>query len=252
MEMKSDEFQTLQLRVDRISSELDKKNAIQAVNTKWLITVGAIILASLGFTSFVQLPKEASRAATQQVGIQIQDRAKEIISDLEKYQKTAREIEAGLTRVSEIDKIANLPIGTIIPSMLNESSFAETVADPTDFDSEKSKWVLADGRNVDGSEYAGKVKPQLPDLRGMFLRGMNEGRTDGDPDQDRQVGSYQADAFAKHDHNLKFHYRSFKGDGGKGRPALDEGTSPKPVTPIQGNRETRPKNVAVYFYIKIN
>ena len=262
MELKNDEFQTLRLRVDKISSELDKKNTVQAVNTKWMITVGAVILASLGFTSFVQLPREASRAATEQVGIQIQDKAEKIISDLENHQTTAKIIEAELTKVSELDKIANLPIGTIMPSMLEWSSFAETVGDPYDFDEKVSRWVLADGRQDITKTRYGKLlgnTRHTPDLRGMFLRGMNDGRNDGkqDPEQGRTAGEYQRDALQQHGHvtdakKLKYHDPTtnlgYKSEGGAHAPAA----SVTNVTGANAEVETRPKNVAVYFYIKIN
>ena len=71
MTVKDDEFQTLRLRVDQISSEFDKQGRVRAVNTKWMLTVGAVIVAALGYTNFVQLPKEAAKAAKEQVGPEI-------------------------------------------------------------------------------------------------------------------------------------------------------------------------------------
>jgi hypothetical protein len=68
MELKDDEFQALSLKVDQISSELDKQNTVRVVNTKWMIIVGAVILSALGFTSFVKLPREANRAVEEKVG----------------------------------------------------------------------------------------------------------------------------------------------------------------------------------------
>jgi hypothetical protein len=155
--------------------------------------------------------------------------------------------------------IANLPVGTVIASYLTPLQIQENYGD---------EWVLANGDDVSTKSQFFKItgKTRLPDLRGMFLRGMNEGRNDGkqDPQQNRTAGEYQPDVFKEHDHGLVFHYRSFKGDvigaeGEEGRPALD-----KPVAghkndinkpgflPKEGKDETRTKNVAVYFYIKIN
>ena len=69
---------------------------------------------------------------------------------------------------------ATLPIGTIISSMLKPATIGIKYGD---------KWVLADGRRVSPkSEYTKLTgETTLPDLRGMFIRGMNEGRKDGDP-----------------------------------------------------------------------
>jgi hypothetical protein len=104
MELKNDEFQALRLKVDQISSELDKQNTVRVVNTKWMIIVGAVILSALGFTSFVQLPREANRAVEEKVGKNIMDIADDLIRRSE--------------RVKEEDFV-NLPLGTIIPSMLD-------------------------------------------------------------------------------------------------------------------------------------
>jgi hypothetical protein len=53
---------------------------------------------------------------------------------------------------------------------------------------------------------------------------------------------------------MKYHWRSFVGAGGHGRPAVTDWTDDKSTkgAPTQGGVETRPRNVAVYFYIKIN
>ena len=93
MEIKDDEFQTLRQRVDQISSELDKQNTVRVVNTKWMIIVGAVILAALGFTSFVQLPREAARAAREQVGPEIIEKANEILSHLQRIDANANEMK---------------------------------------------------------------------------------------------------------------------------------------------------------------
>jgi len=156
--------------------------------------------------------------------------------------------EGYLEEILNLKKIANLPIGTIIASMLDPNSFAESVADTN-----RTTWVLADGRDVKESGYCQLTgSPKTPDLRGMFLRGVNKGRSDADPEINRTVGSYQADAFKSHKHKLS-DYRVGAEDAGKRVAVLDP--SSKKVeshTMSEGFPETRPKNVAVYFYIKIN
>jgi hypothetical protein len=139
--------------------------------------------------------------------------------------------------------IANLPVGTVIASYLTPLQIQENYGD---------EWVLANGDDVSTKSQFFKItgKTRLPDLRGVFLRGMNfEGGKDPDT---RDVGDYQEDAFKKHDHDLVFHRQSFQGSGGKGKPAMDEPDGEISGKPDQGASETRPKNVAVYFYIKIN
>ena len=82
METNNDEFQALRQRLDHVSSELDKQDAVRAVNTKWMVIVGAVILAALGFTSFVQLPREAARTAKEQIGPEILEEANKIVAEL--------------------------------------------------------------------------------------------------------------------------------------------------------------------------
>ena len=96
MEIKNDEFQTLRLKVDQISSELDKQHAIRAVNTKWMIIVGSLIIAMLGFTSFIQIPKEAKKAAKEEIGPKTIQAAKDTLSELILYERQAEEILSNL------------------------------------------------------------------------------------------------------------------------------------------------------------
>jgi hypothetical protein len=102
-----------------------------------------------------------------------------------------------------------------------------------------------------------------PDLRGVFLRGVNEGRGDGkqDPDE-RKAGSYQQDALQEHGHktDAKAWEETTKGDNYGYRTSQHKASpaSVDNVTNLKGARaasvavETRPRNVAVYYYIKIN
>ncbi|MBN1932888.1 MAG: hypothetical protein JW786_14895 [Desulfobacterales bacterium] len=175
----------------------------------------------------------------------------------------AKRVKKELEEISDLQQIANLPIGTIVPSMLHPSLFAKVVGDPSVFDPEKSSWVLADKqKDITRSRY-GKLLNNTrytPDLRGMFLRGMNEGRNDGkqDPKRDRIAGDYQRDALQEHGHETtatEFKWNDTTTDYGY----TSEGKAHAPTAsvmtvkePAYAAIETRPKNVAVYFYIKIN
>ena len=100
-------------------------------------------------------------------------------------QPEAKKVKKELEEISDLQLITNLPVGTIVPSMLQPSLFSEVVGDPSVFNPEKNKWVLADEqKDITRSRY-GKLLNNTrytPDLRGMFLRGMNEGRDDGKQD----------------------------------------------------------------------
>ena len=156
-------------------------------------------------------------------------------------------------------------VGSVETSLLPPSVFAQVVGDPEVFDPTTSKWVLANGRDVSGSLFATVTGGTIiPDMRGMFLRGLNVGRDDGleDPAGERIAGDTQEDAFQGHGHE---HQRSSNAGytktgtflGAYGIPEYQDGRILEPSDlpgygPVRYDVETRPKNVAVYYYIKIN
>lgn len=180
----------------------------------------------------------------------------------------------------------DIPVGTIISSFLNWTEFQNVTQNNANnpaglfWTSRYSKWAPADGRQVPLSKFTTAAsQPNVPDLRGQFIRGLNSFDPDNQPSavdpakadpDNRTRGSFQPDAFGKHDHDLTdpghFHTFSTRAaqQGNQGNPpiASDNGgqvsganTSPK-VTGISmakaGEAETRPKNIAVYYYIRIN
>ncbi len=147
---------------------------------------------------------------------QLEESINPVKSKIEILSGSADSLSTIVNEIIESQKVVNFPVGTIVSSILPPDKFAKAVGD---VDLPEPSWILADGRSINGastySQLTGDVK--IPDLRGMFLRGMNEGRADGneDPDRNRIVGQLQMDSFKKHDHNLVFHYRSFRGEGDK-------------------------------------
>jgi len=170
----------------------------------------------------------------------------------------------------------DLPIGTILTSYLSVEQFnaatSNNINSPGNvWTSRFSKWSPADGRDVPNSKFS-LITSQgsVPDLRGMFLRGLNYSepnliRTDkyADAEPNRQVGSPQMDQIQGHGHKYE------KGDNGetnkngtfKGINGADEyGGGERirePVTigqygEVRVGTETRSKNIAVYYYIRIN
>lgn len=133
------------------------------------------------------------------------------------------------------------PIGSVMSSFLTELQFqAET----------DTTWILADGRSIIGSDFAGLTGLSVaPDLRGMFLRGKNNTRSDGNqnPDGDLAVGTYQADQVGPHSHNIP---------GGStasgGNPYTIGGSGHDANTATYGSTETRSKSVTVNHFLKIN
>ncbi|MGN6178622.1 MAG: hypothetical protein ACTHNW_05545 [Mucilaginibacter sp.] len=167
-------------------------------------------------------------------------------------------------------------LGTIVASVLNYKTIngGHDGCDPL-----HSAYAPCDGRPIAGSALAKLGIATAPDLRGRFLRGLNLfysiGEPGGfdinkanpdDPNRDWEVGTYQDDAFQGHWHDKRWS----DGPASRGRePNNTEdnnqhngfySTELTIIDPITDGRngiprtsnETRPKNVAVYYYIKIN
>jgi hypothetical protein len=161
-----------------------------------------------------------------------------------------------------------VPIGTIIISELDYQSFLSVNSDPqTNFDINKSTWAPCDGRQVTGSKYGAK-RNNVPDLRGLFVRGINDMGVAGAPPSipDRLndtpnviAGQFQSDAFEAHTHNANLKLGAEPLDGGaRANSAAGSHGSVSPswvsesLVTSRGDNETRPKNLTIYYYIKIN
>jgi microcystin-dependent protein len=141
-------------------------------------------------------------------------------------------------------------------------------------------WLLCNGNAVSRSEYAALYEVigtaygfgnnsttfNLPDMRGMFLRGVS-GDSEKDADAEtrlplkeggnsgNQVGSYQSDEFESHKHGLSAFITLAVGSSsaapGAFQPAdnFTSDTRPNAMSATGGN-ETRPKNIYVNYIIK--
>lgn len=142
-------------------------------------------------------------------------------------------------------------------------------------------WLLCDGDTLNKVDYPvlfniigvnwGEPTPEtfnLPDLRGVFLRGVNGSGNDSfkDPDAVSRIsrhtggamgnnpGSYQTDDFESHNHDWK--YGSEGDDSGYGGSASEftfaAGSFTGASSPVnnRGGSETRPSNAYVHYIIK--
>jgi hypothetical protein len=99
---------------------------------------------------------------------------------------------------------------------------------------------------------------RVPDLRSIFLRGLNtfdpsqpaRDKNQQDPQPNRAPGDYQADAFQKHTHKYGTHKEW--GNGIEKAFGAQPGAEPFQTGEAGTESETRPKNSAVYYYVKIN
>jgi Collagen triple helix repeat (20 copies)/IPT/TIG domain len=165
-----------------------------------------------------------------------------------------------------IGATGHVMVGSIETSILTPEQFITATQDESLFDPTKSKWVLADGRDVTGSNYHSITgNTSIPDLRGMFLRGLNVGRNDGKEDPDgnaRLSGDFQNDQFQGHGHMYEraggFSFSSTGtlvgsfGDGSFVTYRILEPTTLNGFGDVRFGTETRSKNIGVYYYIRIN
>lgn len=166
------------------------------------------------------------------------------------YSLNTRTIPDGIVTPEKLSQrvlTSLLPVGTILPSMLDTVQFNEVT---------QSGWVLADGRNVNGSIYFEITRiDTVPDLRGMFLRGLNVDRNDGKEDPglgDRKIGSFQDDLLGSHSHDLETNNDGSPTTSSYKVTAWTKEKGSNVATFAAGGSETRPNNISVYFYIKIN
>jgi len=158
------------------------------------------------------------------------------------------------------------PIGVIVPSLLNYKEFLEVNGLSLPKNEQNAIWVPCDGRQIGKNKgtYGAFFEGVVPDLRGLFLRGVNDmGNAHSttphqiqkhkNPDN-KHAGEFQADEFKEHRHKGSYGYYKPAGVGGESFHLVSskngQGRNDWSVQP-DGGHETRPKNLTVYYYIKI-
>jgi len=93
----------------------------------------------------------------------------------------------------------------------------------------------------------GSTTFNVPDLRGEFIRGWDDGRG---VDVDREFGSWQEDEFKSHSHSISLAIADDLNPGNKITSSDTGGGYSSASTGLSGSSETRPRNVALIAYIK--
>lgn len=172
------------------------------------------------------------------------------------------------------------PLGIIISSILDYTAFCQILGEDSSTITTPAgiatlSYVPCDGRSIAGSMLATKSGGKVllaPDLRGKFLRGLNQmcsaspstaaftAATQGDTQSGRVAGDYQADMNKAHNHQASNTPQSFMMGGtpnGFNVPTYQGNSNavggvPGITVNNDGGAESRPRNVSIYFYIKIN
>ncbi|BDW95296.1 hypothetical protein MACH10_09810 [Thalassospira tepidiphila] len=119
-------------------------------------------------------------------------------------------------------------------------------------------WLVCDGSAISRTEYADLFAAistlwgdgdqvstfNLPDLRGEFVRGFDDGRG---VDDGRVFGSFQLDEFKAHAHDVIYTQFSLGVNGGSSGTTGISGAAASGST---GGQETRPRNIAMTYAIK--
>jgi microcystin-dependent protein len=193
---------------------------------------------------------------------------------LELLRRRVTEVETGLDeankRVTQLEKAI---VGMIIPyggakepqgsGWLFCDGRALSMADYPELHAVIGTNFGAGTTDENGKEITGKDF-NLPDLRGRFVRGVNDG-TKRDPDAKTreaqkpggnagdEVGSVQEDALKKHNHpyktNIWFEKEKLGGKTYFGGTGTDGGLHGDDTDLSEGTKETRPKNIYVNWII---
>ena len=118
-----------------------------------------------------------------------------------------------------------------------------------------SRTTYADLFNVIGTTFGagdGSTTFNLPDLRGEFVRGFDNGRG---VDSGRTFGSFQDEDFLRHGHTLtdQTWAKGNNGDSGDGNGSTSYYIADNTgswITDATGGDETRPRNIALMYIIK--
>lgn len=110
-------------------------------------------------------------------------------------------------------------------------------------------WLKCNGAPFTASEYPKLAKAyptnKLPDLRGEFIRGWDDGRG---VDAGRALLSAQSDLFKAHNHSFTF-FRAWAAGNGTGAVYDYSGNAGRDTGDTGGN-ETRPRNIAFNYIVR--
>jgi hypothetical protein len=165
------------------------------------------------------------------------------------------------------------PVGTIL-------AYGGPMSDSIEAHLKQMRWLICNGQQFDRTNFDqlhqvigefwgrgnGLTTFNLPNLQGLFLRGVDPNGTN-DPDfrertnwrgeKGPDVGSFQADAFREHNHAIPKYVYDYGSINEKAPSTIPNGVGNAFAwdgnglgTGNRGDKETRPKNAYVYYLIK--
>lgn len=147
------------------------------------------------------------------------------------------------------NKLIRANDGTLLGnSFFAVGSVQQTFLSSTEFESIMgTDWVLADGRAVTGSLYESITgNSNVPDCRGLFLRTVGG-------NADPTIGGTQTDDVGGHTHSIQIRDTSNTGFNFAQGASTSGGSNTTGLQTDSGvGTETRPVNITVNTFIKIN
>lgn len=210
----------------------------------------AIVLASRAYVDAAILevlpknktPGEFTRVKVNDRGVVVSGDNPETLASMGiKDSYTKPEVDAIIAQASALPVGATVvfPLNKVAPGFLELDGSVKSIATYPDLAA-----FLGTAFNK-GDEGAGNFR--LPESRGEFLRGWDHGRG---VDVGRLIGSWQADEFKSHVHQID----APANPTGFGQDKVARGSrtdsNGTPITTATGGNETRPRNLAVIWCIK--
>ncbi|MBD2813659.1 tail fiber protein [Xenorhabdus sp. Flor] len=188
----------------------------------------------------------------------------------------ATQVEPGFVTLSnDVDSTSEMTVATskavkavydlatanqnAINSHIGDSGLPVGVPVPWPTEIPPEGWLICNGDSFDKAKYPKLAlaypSGRLPDLRGEFIRGLDNGRG---IDYNRQILSWQADTFARHNHSIRTtNSRSTSKDNAD--PVRGEipgsvnslgSTGEGKSIGMTGGNETRPRNIAFNYIVR--
>ena len=213
---------------------------------------------------------EANEGTMNDVAISPLTMKNALQNNVEVYIPDATETQKGIIRIATDNEVANGVNDTtaVTPKKLKDQINRSGIGNPTGAviafagGSVPDGYLLCDGSEVVRTQYEdlfdvigcdfgdgnGATTFNLPDLRGEFVRGLDNGRG---VDSNRTLGSSQSQSIQSHKHALDAGpASSISTRAGGGNRASNSDTGETRAFPTNTNSETRPRNVALNYIIK--
>ena len=261
------EDETSTIGVETVSGEAPI--VISGTTENPVISVNSATNVAEGVTRYAT-QSEVNQGTDAEIAVSPLTMKNALQNNVEVYIPDATETQKGIIRIATDNEVANGVDNTtaVTPKKLKDQINRSGLGNPTGTviafagGSAPDGYLLCDGSEVLRSMYEdlfdvigcdfgdgnGATTFNLPDLRGEFIRGLDNGRG---VDSNRTLGSSQSQSIQSHAHAVDAGpASSVSNRPGGGNRASNTEVSETRRFPTDINSETRPRNVALNYLIK--